>query len=97
MYMTKIFRLLYGRLRIQERLIEPTISLKWINRKIAHSERSQVLEEMGTLTRVYPIILQSAFHDHPCVTDMRPFHRNTQPRVAAPPDRPGPTNTYPFS
>ena len=52
MYMTKIFRLLYGRLRIQERLIEPTISLKWINRKIAHSERSQVLEEMGTLTRV---------------------------------------------
>ena len=45
MYMTKIFRLLYGGLRIQERLIEPTISLKWINRKIAHSERSQVLKK----------------------------------------------------
>ena len=64
MYMTKIFRLLYGRLRIQERLIEPTISLKWINRKIAHSERSQVLEEMSTLTRIYPVIGQSGLNDN---------------------------------
>ncbi len=53
-YMTKIFRLLYGRLRIQERLIEPTISLKWINRKNSPLRTKSGSEEMGTFDSGLP-------------------------------------------
>ena len=52
-YMTEIFGFKYGGLSIQELLIVYSIIHKRVNREISHTKRSQVLEEMRSLTGIY--------------------------------------------
>ena len=40
---------------------------------------------MRSLARIDTIIFQPAFHYNTCIADMRPFHRNAQPRVTTSP------------
>ena len=81
--MPQILAFVYGRLCIQEVLIIHAIIHKGINSEVAHTERSQILEEVGPLAGIYAIIRQSGFHNDAGGTDMWPFYRNTQPCVTA--------------
>ena len=83
--MTQEFRFVYRRLGIKEILIVNTVIHKSVDSEIAYSERSQVLEEVCALTRIYAVISQTGFHYHTGSRNMRPFHRNTQPCIAASP------------
>ena len=65
--------------------IEPAIALERIYREISHPEGSQVLEEMRTLAGVHAVVFESAFDDDARIADMRPFHRDSEPGVAASP------------
>ena len=56
-----------------------------VDDEIAHTERGEVLEEVGALTGFHTIVLQSGFDDEFGGTDMRPLHRDAQPRVVAAP------------
>lgn len=78
-------RFVHGGLGIQQRLVVETILAEGIDGEIAHPKRGQVLEKVRTLTGVYLIVRQSGFHDDPRCRDVRPFHRNAEPRVAAAP------------
>ena len=84
-YMTEIFGFKYSRLRIQEFLIVYSIIHKRVNREISHTKRSQVLEEMCSLTGIYPIVSKSGLHNDTRGRNMWPLHRNTQPCIAASP------------
>ena len=83
--MAEIFGFLHCGQGVQIFFIEPAISLKRVDRKIANPERGQILEEMRSLARIYTIIFQSAFHNDTSIADMRPFHRNAQPGIATAP------------
>ena len=83
--MTQEFRFFHRRLGVEEILIVDSVIHKGIDRKIAYAERSEVLEEVSSLTRVYTIIGQSGLHYHTGGGDMRPLHRNAQPCVTAAP------------
>ena len=77
--MTQEFRFFHRRLGVEEILIVDSVIHKGIDRKIAYAERSEVLEEVSSLTRVYTIIGQSAtspecpamYHCCPNVPDLR--------------------------
>ena len=56
--MTQEFRFFHRRLGVEEILIVDSVIHKGIDRKIAYAERSEVLEEVSSLTRVYTIIGQ---------------------------------------
>ena len=62
--MTQEFRFFHRRLGVEEILIVDSVIHKGIDRKIAYAERSEVLEEVSSLTRVYTIIGQSGLHYH---------------------------------
>ena len=83
--MAEIFGFFHRRQGVQIFFIEPAISLKRIDREIANPERRQILEEMRSLARIDTIVLQPAFHNDAGIADMRPFHRNAQPGIAAAP------------
>lgn len=83
--MTEIFGFKYGRLRIQEFLIVYSIIHKRVNREISHTKRSQVLEEMCSLTGIYPIVSKSGLHNDTRGRNIWPLHRNTQPSITASP------------
>ena len=86
--MAHIRRLLNGRHAVENVFSVNTFVFVRIHRKISNAKRGQVLKEMSTLRRVYPIVLQSFLHDDTRPTDMRPLHRYAEPRVtAAPPSR----------
>lgn len=90
-YMTEIFGFKYGRLRIQEFLIVYSIIHKRVNREISHTKRSQVLEEMRSLTGIYPIVSKSGLHND---TRQKYSHFTGIPnQVSLLPHRPGPTST----
>ena len=83
--MTQEFRFFHRRLGVEEILIVDSVIHKGIDRKIAYAERSEVLEEVSSLTRVYTIIGQPGLHYHTGGGDMRPLHRNAQPCITAAP------------
>ena len=89
--MTQEFRFFHRRLGIEEILIVDSVIHKGIDRKIAYAERSEVLEEVSSLTRVYTII-------GPASTITRAAeicgHFTGMPsHVSLLPQRPGPTST----
>ena len=83
--MTQEFRFFHRRLGVEEILIVDSVIHKGIDCKIAYAERSEILEEVSSLTRVYTIIGQSGLHYHTGGGDMRPLHRNAQPCITAAP------------
>ena len=83
--MPQIFRFVNGGQLIQIINIVAAVFLKWIDGEIRNAERSQVLEKVCALTRIDAVVGQSAFYYHPGVTNMRPFYRYTEPRVARAP------------
>lgn len=90
--MTQEFRFFHRRLGVEEILIVDSVIHKGIDRKIAYAERSEVLEEVSSLTRVYTIIGQSGLHYHTGGGDMRHF-TGMPSHVSLLPQRPGPTST----
>ena len=64
--------------------VPKTVVAIGVDSEIAHAKTRKVLEEMGALTGVYHIIGQSGLNNQARGTDMRPLHRNAQPRVARP-------------
>ena len=48
-HMAQKVGLLNRRLRIQKRLVEPTIALEGVDREVAHTKRGEVLEEVRAL------------------------------------------------
>lgn len=90
--MTQEFRFFHRRLGIEEILIVDSVIHKGIDRKIAYAERSEVLEEVSSLTRVYTIIGQSGL----TITRAAEIcgHFTGMPsHVSLLPQRPGPTST----
>ena len=83
--MAHVFSLMHSRLRIQEVLIVYSVVHKSIDREIAYSEGSQVLKKVCPLTGIDAIIRQPGFYNDARCTDMRPFNRNSEPRVTAAP------------
>ena len=70
---------------IQYLLVIDTILHIGINCEITDSERSQILKEVGSLTRVHTIISQPRLHNDTFSRNMGPLHRNAQPLIAASP------------
>lgn len=64
---------------IQYLLVIDTILHIGINCEITDSERSQILKEVSSLTRVHTIISQPRLHNDTCSRNMGPLHRNAQP------------------
>ena len=62
--MTQELGFFHHRLLIQELLVVDTVSSVGIDGEIAYTERGQVLEEVGALTRIDSIIGQPGFYDH---------------------------------
>ena len=85
MYVPQVFRLVHGRLGIQEFLVVYTVIHKCIDGEIPYAERCQVLEEMGSLTGVYTVIRQSGFHNDAGGADVRPLHGDAKPGVTTSP------------
>src|SRR5690554_5775857 len=57
---------LYRRQCVEVRFIKETVVLqKGIHRKVTHPEGGKVLKEMGALTRLDTVVLQTLLHDHP--------------------------------
>ena len=83
--MPQVLRLVYGRLCIQEFLVVYAVIHKGVDGKVSHSKGGQVLEEVGSLTGVYPVIGQSGFHYHAGSADVRPLHGDAEPGVTATP------------
>ena len=52
------------------------VATEVVNSEIADTEGGEVLEEVGSLRRIYTIVLQSLFHDDTCCRDMGPLYRN---------------------
>ena len=82
--MTQEFRFFHRRLGVEEILIVDSVIHKGIDRKIAYAERSEVLEEVSSLTRASTITRAAEICGH--FTGM-PSH------VSLLPQRPGPTST----
>ena len=61
------------------------VATEVVNSEIADTEGGEVLEEVGSLRRIYTIVLQSLLHDDSCRRDVRPFHGDAQPVVAGAP------------
>ncbi len=73
---------------IQEILVNESVAGMRVNGEISHTERSEILEKMRALRRVYMVVLDSRFNDNPCLAYVGPFHGNSEPGVtAAPPSR----------
>ena len=85
MNVPQVFRLVYGRLGIQEFLVVYTVVHKCIDGEIPYTEGRQVLEEMGSLTGVYTVIRQSGFHNDAGGADVRPLHGDAKPGVTTSP------------
>ena len=83
--MTNVLCLLYGRQLVEHLLPIDAIASEGIDGKVANAKRCQVLEEVGALTWVDLKAVETSFYNDLRGTDMRPLHRNAQPRVAASP------------
>ena len=67
---------------VEEVLTEDAVVVEGVDGEVADAEGGEVLEEVGSLAWVYPIVFQSRLHDEPCATDVRPFYRYSEPIVA---------------
>ena len=83
--MTNVLCLLYGRQLVEHLLPIDAIASEGIDGKVANAKRCQVLEEVGALTWVDLKAVETSFYNDLRGTDMRPLHRNAQPRVTASP------------
>ena len=84
-HVAHVFRFLHSRHGVEDILSEDAVVVIWIDGEISHTERSKVLEEVRSLTRIHPIVLQSQLHNQFGSRDMRPLHRYAKPMVARPP------------
>ena len=67
---------LNGRQCIEDLTAVDALVTVGIDGEIAHTEGREVLEEVGTLTRVHTVVLQTLLDDEPRCRDVRPLHRN---------------------
>ena len=84
-YVSYVLGFFYGRHGIENILAEESIGNVGVYREVANAEASEVLEEVRTLARVYPIVFQRHLDNDACRTDMWPFYGYTQPKIARTP------------
>lgn len=83
--MPEMGRFVLGRQGIESGFVEMSVATIRIYREISDAERREILEKMGPLAWIDPVVGPSTLHDKARGADVRPFYRNAQPRIAAAP------------
>ena len=77
--------LVQGGERVEYVLPVHAVAAEGIYGEVAHAERGEVLEEVGSLAGIHLEGVQSGLHYHLRRADVRPFDGNPEPGVAASP------------
>ena len=72
--MADVLGFLNGRKLVQDVLTVDAVATEGVYGKIAHSQRSQVLEEVGSLAGIYLIVVEACLNDNLRGADVWPFY-----------------------
>ena len=85
MHDTQVLAFPHGRLFVEECFVKPAFTLERIDGEIAYTERCHVLEKVGSLARLYAIVLETTLGDHSGLTYLRPLDGYAEIGITATP------------